>query len=125
MAVTRATLGRASRFSSPNEVSNLVARRKIVTMPRRRARRALAAARLLDKVVAAQLPLVARLPEASRQRAADFLAELVLLSQAYRHHAAGWISRRELEERGFGAVSRIAVIRSGSGRTTTQFTEQE
>jgi hypothetical protein len=80
---------------------------------------------MLDKVVAAQLPLVARLPETSRHRAADFLAELVLLSQAYRHHAAGWISRRELEERGSGAVSRIAVIRRRSTVSSTQFTEQD
>lgn len=80
---------------------------------------------MLDKVVAAQLPLVARLPEASRRRAADFLAELVLLSQAYRHHAEGWISRRELEERGSGAVSRIGVIRRRSRLSSTQFTEQD
>ncbi|GAB3438331.1 hypothetical protein GCM10027436_19340 [Actinophytocola sediminis] len=76
-------------------------------------------------MVAAQLPLVARLPEASRRRAADFLAELVMLSQAYRHHAAGWISRRELEEHGSGAVSRIAVIRRRSSLSSTQFTEQD
>lgn len=80
---------------------------------------------MLDQVVAAQLPLVARLPEASRRRAADFLAELVLLSQAYRHHAAGWISRRELEERGSGVVSRIAVLRRRSSLSSAQFTEQD
>ncbi|WP_245812286.1 hypothetical protein [Actinophytocola xinjiangensis] len=80
---------------------------------------------MLDQVVAAQLPLVARLPEASRRRAADFLAELVMLSQAYRHHAAGWISREELAERGSGAVSRIAVIRRRSSLSSTQFTEQD
>lgn len=80
---------------------------------------------MLDQVVATQLPLVARLPEASRHRAADFLAELVLLSQAYRHHAAGWISRRELEERGSSAVSRIGSIRRRSSLSSTQFTEQD
>lgn len=80
---------------------------------------------MLDQVVATHLPLVARLPEASRHRAADFLAELVLLSQAYRHHAAGWISRRELEERGSGVVSRIGRLRRRSNLSLTQFTEQD
>lgn len=80
---------------------------------------------MLDQVVAAQLPLVAKLPEASRRRAADFLAELVLLAQAYRHHAAGWISREELAERGSGAASRIEDIRRGSRVATAQFTEQD
>ncbi len=80
---------------------------------------------MLDQVVATQLPLVAAMPEASRSRAADFLAELVLLSQAYRHHAAGWISREELERRGSGAVSRIAVIRRRSSLSSALFTEQD
>lgn len=102
-----------------------MAKRRQVTRPSRRARRALASARVLDQVVADQLPLVARLPEASRRRAADFLAELVLLSQAYRHHAAGWITRRELERRGTGAVSRIAVIRRRSSLSSAQFTERD
>lgn len=102
-----------------------VAKRRQVTRPSRRARRALASARVLDQVVADQLPLVARLPEASRHRAADFLAELVLLSQAYRHHAAGWITRRELERTGTGAVSRIAVIRRRSSLSSAQFTERD
>ncbi|WP_291412409.1 hypothetical protein [Actinophytocola sp.] len=102
-----------------------MAKRRQVTRPSRRVRRALASARVLDQVVADQLPLVARLPEASRHRAADFLAELVLLSQAYRHHAAGWITRRELERRGTGTVSRIAVIRRRSSLSSAQFTEQD
>ena len=66
----------------------------------RRVKRALDSARVLDEVVANQLALVSRLPEDGRRRAADFLAELVMLAQAYRHYAAGWISRRELERRG-------------------------
>ena len=102
-----------------------VARRRLVNRPGRRAQRALASAQVLDQMVADNLPLVARLPEASRHRAADFLAELVLLSQAYRHHAAGWISRRELERRGSGHVSRIAVIRRRSSLSSAQFTEQD
>ncbi|WP_233159594.1 hypothetical protein [Actinophytocola xanthii] len=96
-----------------------------MTRSRRSARRALAAARMLDQVVATQLPLVGGLPEASRHRTADFLAELVLLSQAYRHHAAGWISRRELADRGAAAVSRIEVIRGRSSVPTGQFTERD
>ena len=101
-----------------------VARRRPVTS--RRARRALASARVLDQMVADHLPLVARLPEGrSRVRAADFLAELVLLSQAYRHHANGWITRRELERRGDRHVSRIAVIRRRSSLSSAQFTERD
>jgi hypothetical protein len=100
-----------------------VARRRQATS--RRARRALASARLLDQMVADHLPLMSRLPESSRDRVADFLAELVLLSQAYRHHAAGWISRRELARRGEGHVSRIAVIRRRSSLSSAHFTEQD
>lgn len=92
----------------------------------RSARRALDSARILDQVVENQLPLVARLPEGgSRVRAADFLAELVLLSQAYRHHAAGWITRRELEKRGNQAMRRLSHIRRRSPMTYTHFTEQD
>jgi hypothetical protein len=92
----------------------------------RRARRALDSARILDQVVENQLPLVARLPEGgSRVRAADFLAELVLLSQAYRHHAAGWISRRELERRGNRTMRKLNHIRRHSRLSDTQFTEQD
>jgi hypothetical protein len=90
------------------------------------ARRALDSARVLDQVVEHQLPLVARLPDGgSRMRAADFLAELVLLSQAYRHHAAGWITRRELERRGQLAMRRLSHIRRRSPLSYTQFTEQD
>ena len=70
-----------------------------------------------------QLPLVARMPEGAA-RAADFLAELVLLSDAYRHHAAGWITRRELERRGLFTMQRLSVIRRHS-LSRTQFTEQD
>ena len=92
----------------------------------RSARRALDSARVLDKVVENQLPLVARLPDGgSRVRAADFLAELVLLSQAYRHHAAGWITRRELERRGHLTMRRLSYIRRRSPLSYTQFTEQD
>jgi hypothetical protein len=96
------------------------------TRKSRSARRALDSARILDQVVENQLPLVARLPEGgSRVRAADFLAELVLLSQAYRHHAAGWITRRELEQRGNRTMRRLDHIRRRSSLSYTQFTEQD
>jgi hypothetical protein len=96
------------------------------TRKSRSARRALDSARILDQVVENQLPLVARLPEGgSRVRAADFLAELVLLSQAYRHHAAGWITRRELERRGNRTMRRLDHIRRHSSLPYTQFTEQD
>jgi hypothetical protein len=92
----------------------------------RSARRALDSARIIDKVVENQLPLLARLPEGrSKTRAADFLAELVLLSQAYRHHAAGWITRRELERRGQSAMARMSHIRQRSPQSSTLFTEQD
>jgi hypothetical protein len=108
---------------SLNEVFIPVAR---VIKQSRSARRALDSARILDKVVEHQLPLVARLPEGqSRVRAADFLAELVLLSQAYRHHAAGWITRRELERRGNSTMGRLSRIRERSPLSHTLFTEQD
>jgi hypothetical protein len=97
-----------------------------VTRRSKRARRALDSAQVLDKVVENQLPLVARLPDGnSRVRAADFLAELVMLSEAYRHHAAGWISRRELERRGQLTMLRLSHIRRRSPLSSTQFTEQD
>lgn len=126
MSNSRSTLRSVELASSrsPNEVFILVARHRLVTRPNRSARRALDSARVLDKVVENQLPLVARMPEASRHRAADFLAELVLLSDAYRHHAAGWITRRELERRGLFTMKRLSVIRRHS-LSRTQFTEQD
>ncbi|HEV2784249.1 MAG TPA: hypothetical protein VGX25_33100 [Actinophytocola sp.] len=90
----------------------------------RRARRALDSARVLDEVVDGQLAFVARLPEEHRRRACDFLAELVMLAQAYRHYAAGWIDRRELDRRGMGTMRRLAEIRRRR-RSAAQFTERD
>lgn len=119
----RATLSGTSLCPLPERGVLLVAR---AIKHKRSARRALASARILDQVVESQLPLVARLPEGrSRTRAADFLAELILLSQAYRHHAEGWISRRELEQRGHSTMRRISSIRARSSLSSTQFTEQD
>lgn len=72
-----------------------------------RSRRALRAASILDEVVDSQLPLLAGLPESSRRRSANYLAELVMLAQAYRHYAAGWIDRKELTARSESAVRRL------------------
>ncbi|GGS18723.1 MULTISPECIES: hypothetical protein [Actinokineospora] len=77
----------------------------------RRARQALAAARVLDDVVESQLALVARLPEEARKRAAEHLAEMVLLAQAYRHYAQGWIDRRELDRRARAAADKLVLMR--------------
>lgn len=74
-------------------------------------RKALDSAKVLDDVVESQLALLARLPEEGRQRAADHLAELVLLAQAYRHYAKGWIPRRELDRRARAAADRLVLIR--------------
>lgn len=89
----------------------------------RRVKRALRSAQVLDQVVEAQLALVSRLPEESRRRAADYLAELVMLAQNYRHFAAGWISRKELERRGAATMQRLTELRRPHGRP--QFTEQD
>lgn len=89
-----------------------------------RARSALRSARILDEIVAVQLPLVSRLPEDSRRRVADYLAELVLLAQAYRHYAAGWISRRELERRGLSTMDQLSLLRRPRPEAA-QFTEQD
>ena len=99
----------------------------MVRVPRRttrRARRAVESARVLDEVVANQLSLVSRLPEEGRRRASDFLAELVMLASAYRHYAAGWISRRELEQRGKVTMNTLALIRDRRS-APPQFTEQD
>lgn len=80
---------------------------------------------MLDEVVATQLHLITRLPEHSRRRTADFLAELVMLAQSYRHYAAGWISRRELERRGLCTMQRLSMIRTRRRSPRAQFTEQD
>jgi hypothetical protein len=89
-----------------------------------RARKAVRAAGMLDEIVDSQLPLLAGLPESSRRRSAGYLAELVMLAQAYRHYAAGWLDRRELEERSVLAMRRLNNFRHPHP-STAQFTEQD
>ncbi len=87
-----------------------------------RGRRALRSAQVLDDVVDAQVVLLPYLPEPDRQRSADYLAELVTLSQAYRHFAARWISRRELQRRARASLGRLEAIRRSR---MEQLTERE
>jgi hypothetical protein len=75
--------------------------------PNWRGRRALRSARELEHVVNDQVALLPRLPEDLRQRSADHTAELVMLGQAYRQYAEGWISRRELRRRGRATLGRL------------------
>ena len=77
---------------------------------------------MLDDVVDNQLPLLAGLPEASRRRSANYLAELVMLAQAYRHYAAGWLDRKELEARSREAMRRLDNHRYRHP-STAQYTE--
>jgi hypothetical protein len=46
-----------------------------------------------------------------------------MLAQSYRHFAAGWITRRELERRGTVTMERLAELRKPQQRA--QFTEQD
>jgi hypothetical protein len=80
-------------------------------MRRRRAKRALHAARMLDRVVDTQLPLLASFDEQRRRRSADYLAELVKLAQDYRYFADGWIDAKELERRGRDTVAELTRLR--------------
>jgi hypothetical protein len=66
---------------------------------------------MLDEVVDSQLALLAGLPERSRRRSANYLAELVMLAQAYRHYAAGWLDRRELDRRSKLAMGKLDDFR--------------
>jgi hypothetical protein len=87
-----------------------------------RARKALHAATMLDEIVDSQLPLLAGLPEASRRRSASYLAELVMLAQDYRHYAAGWIDRGELDDRSQRTMGRLNNFRHRHP-SAAQFTE--
>jgi hypothetical protein len=62
-------------------------------------RQAAATAELLDRIVDRDLALVRALPVHQRGRPVEKLAALVMLAQAYRHYASGWIGRRELHRR--------------------------
>jgi hypothetical protein len=88
------------------------------------ARKAVRAAGMLDEIVDSQLPLLAGLPEASRRRSASYLAELVMLAQDYRHFAAGWINRGELEQRNHRTMRRLNNFRHRHP-SAAQYTESD
>lgn len=83
----------------------------LLGVKRRRVRRAMDAARMLDEVVDTQLPLLASFDEQRRRRSANYLAELVKLAQDYRYFANGWIDAKELERRGKDAMSELGRLR--------------
>jgi hypothetical protein len=56
-------------------------------------------AEALDHIVERDLELIRAVPIGRRAAHADRLAAIVMLSQAYRHFARGWINRRELRRR--------------------------
>jgi hypothetical protein len=76
----------------------------------RSVRRATATAELLDRIVDRDLELVASLPVPQRARPVEKLAALVMLAQAYRHYANGWITRRELRRRRRAIFDELTIL---------------
>ncbi|WP_207894498.1 hypothetical protein [Tamaricihabitans halophyticus] len=76
---------------------------------RRHARRA---ACVLDELVESQVELLPRLPEHRRAVAAEYLAELAMLADAYRYYGQRWIDREELERRGHSAIDRLDTLQT-------------
>lgn len=78
-------------------------------------RQAALTADLLDRIVDRDLDLVRALPVHLRGRHVEKLAALVMLAQAYRHYAVGWIGRRELRRRSRATFERLtAFIAAGA-----------
>ncbi|MEV4649227.1 hypothetical protein [Saccharopolyspora sp. NPDC049357] len=90
--------------------------------PRSRRDRALASARLLNEIVDGHLESMRQLPPELREPYAEHLAELVMVAQAYRHYAAGWISRRVLHRRARAALRRMD---EPNGLAPVQFVDGE
>jgi len=83
-------------------------RRIPIRFVRARSRRqAAATATLLDRIVDRDLALVRAMPVHQRGRQVDKLAAIVMLAQAYRHYAMGWIGRRELRRRSRATFDRL------------------
>jgi hypothetical protein len=76
----------------------------------RSVRKAAATAEQLDRIVDRDLELVASLPVPQRARPVEKLAALVMLAQAYRHYAAGWITRRELRRRSRAIFDELTTL---------------
>jgi hypothetical protein len=62
-------------------------------------------AEALDHIVERDLELLRAIPVERRAAHVDRLAAIVLLAQAYRHFARGWINRRELRRRARAALT--------------------
>ena|SRR5829696_262178 len=76
-------------------------------------RKAAATAELLDRIVDRELILVRALPVHQRARPVDKLAAMVMLAQAYRHYANGWIGRGELRRRSRATFDELATFIAG------------
>ena len=79
---------------------------------------AAATADLLDRIVDRDLELIEALPVPQRARPVEKLAALVMLAQAYRHYAAGWISRRELRRRSRAIFDELTALIVEEASTT-------
>jgi len=73
-------------------------------------RQAAATAELLDRIVDRDLVLLRALPVHQRGRPVEKLAALVMLAQAYRHFANGWIGRRELRRRSQATFAELTAF---------------
>ncbi|WP_235926158.1 hypothetical protein [Actinokineospora pegani] len=76
-----------------------------------RRHRALATAAAIERLVDDRVAAVHGLPEESRGRHADHLAELVFLAEAYRAFGKGWLGKRELDRRAAAASRRLNALR--------------
>jgi hypothetical protein len=76
-----------------------------------RRRRALCTAAAIERLVDDRVTGLRDLPEDSRRRHADHLAELVMLAEAYRGFGRGWIGKRELDRRAAATTRRLTALR--------------
>ncbi|WP_424183666.1 hypothetical protein ACOBQX_16960 [Actinokineospora sp. G85] len=76
-----------------------------------RRHRALATAIAIERLVDDRVAAVLSLPEESRGRHADHLAELVFLAEAHRAYGKGWLSKRELDRRSAATSRRLHALR--------------
>lgn len=101
--------GRMLTLSAPRRLTPALVR----LVSARSLRQAAATAELLDRIVDRDLELIRALPVHDRARPVEKLAALVMLAQAYRHYATGWIGRRELRRRSrrtFDELTALSVV---------------
>lgn len=79
----------------------------------RSVRKAATTAQLLERIVDRELELVRALPVHQRARPVEKLAAMVMLAQAYRHYANGWIGRAELRRRSRATFDELATFIAG------------